>query len=76
MKLAILALLASVACPAVAAVERLAIVSNGEVVGSLVATTQGNRVAVDFRIDNNGRGPKHHEDITLSPAGIPIAWTV
>lgn len=56
--------------------ERLSMVANGEIVGSLVATTQGDNVSVDYRVDNNGRGPKHHEDIVLGSGGIPISWTI
>ncbi|MEH3158516.1 MAG: hypothetical protein PGN08_05985 [Sphingomonas taxi] len=53
------------ATPAAAETERLSIVANGEVVGSVVGTTTGNRVTVDYRVDDNGRGPKHREEITL-----------
>lgn len=56
--------------------ERLSIVSNGETVGSLVAVTDGGRVTVDYRVDNNGRGPKHREDIVLGPGGVPVSWTI
>lgn len=59
-----------------ATTERLTIVSNGDTVGSVAATTDGDRVSVDYQVSNNGRGPKHHEDIVLGPQAIPIAWTV
>jgi hypothetical protein len=59
-----------------AADENLVIVSNGETVGSLKIHTQGNRVAVDYRVDDNGRGPKHHEDLVLDPSGVPTSWTI
>jgi imidazolonepropionase-like amidohydrolase len=59
-----------------ATTERLSVVSNGEVVGSVVAVTDGDRVSVDYAVNDNGRGPKHHEDIVLGPAGIPVSWTI
>ena len=56
--------------------ERLTILSNGERVGTVVAVTDGPNVSVDYRVDNNGRGPKHHEDIVLGKDGIPTSWHV
>jgi len=56
--------------------ETLSIVSNGEQVGAIVAVTEGRRVSVDYRVDNNGRGPKHREDIVLGANGIPTLWHV
>ncbi|WP_206243512.1 amidohydrolase family protein [Novosphingobium terrae] len=69
--------LAAIAWPACAATtEKMSVVSNGETVGSVVAVTDGNHIAVDYRVDDNGRGPKHHEDIVLGQGGIPISWRV
>ncbi|WP_179562620.1 amidohydrolase family protein [Sphingomonas sp. R3G8C] len=70
--------LALAGTPAAAQVadDNLVIVSNGETVGSLKIHTQGNRVAVDYRVDDNGRGPKHHEDLVLDPSGVPTRWTI
>lgn len=56
--------------------ERLSIVANGETVGSIVAVSEGNRTTVDYRVDNNGRGPKHREEIELGSGGVPVAWTI
>ncbi|MEH3101293.1 amidohydrolase family protein [Sphingomonas adhaesiva] len=64
------------ASPALAETEKLSIVANGEVVGSVVAETSGNRTHVDYRVDDNGRGPKHREDIVLGARGVPVEWTV
>lgn len=71
---AICALLA----PAEAASRRdeWAMVSSGENIGSIVAVTTGNRVAVDWRADDNGRGAKIRERITLNDAGVPIDWQI
>ncbi|HEX7849792.1 MAG TPA: amidohydrolase family protein [Sphingomonas sp.] len=56
--------------------ERLSIVSNGETVGSVVAMTDGKHTTIDYRVDNNGRGPKHHEEIVAGPGGVPVSWTI
>jgi hypothetical protein len=71
------ALMAACSSTALAArVERLTIVSNGEKIGYVSAETSGAKVAVEYYVDNNGRGPKHHEDIELGQGGVPIAWTI
>lgn len=74
--LALGAALAATAPARAAAPETLSIVANGEVVGSVVATTEGNHIVVDYRVDENGRGPKHREDIVLGPGGMPVAWKI
>ncbi|HET8750825.1 MAG TPA: amidohydrolase, partial [Sphingomicrobium sp.] len=71
-----LALILSAAPALAATTERLSVVSNGEVVGSVVAVTEGKKVAVDYSVVDNGRGPKHHEDILLGAGDIPLSWTV
>jgi hypothetical protein len=73
---AIALLLCGVANPAFAETERLSILANGEIVGSVTATVTGNRTAVEYRVDDNGRGPKHHEEIVTGPAALPTEWTV
>lgn len=75
--LAALALFAGAATGALAAeTQKLSIIANGETVGSITATTEGDHVGVDYRIDDNGRGPKHHEDLVMGPGGVPLSWTV
>ncbi|HEX7854881.1 MAG TPA: amidohydrolase family protein [Sphingobium sp.] len=64
------------AAPPGAEPERLSIVSNGETVGSIVAVTEDDHLTVDYRVDNNGRGPKHREEIVMGPGGVPVSWTV
>lgn len=59
-----------------ATTEKLSIIANGEKVGSIVAVTDGDHVSVDYAVDDNGRGPKHHEDIVLGVDAIPTRWTV
>jgi imidazolonepropionase-like amidohydrolase len=57
-------------------IERLNIISNGEVTGTLVATTAGDHISIDYQVSENGRGPKHREEIVLGPSGVPISWQV
>ncbi len=59
-----------------ATTERLTIIEGGENVGHVIGTTDGASVAVDFRVDNNGRGPKHRETLRLDGRGLPLEWTV
>ncbi|HEX2217502.1 MAG TPA: amidohydrolase family protein [Gemmatimonadales bacterium] len=51
--------------------ERYAVMANGERIGHLHVTRKGTRVETDFRIDNNGRGPKIRETWQLGPDGVP-----
>ena len=61
---------------ALAQTERLVVMFGGRVIGHLNATTEGNRVVIDYDYKNNGRGPTLTETITLSAKGLPSAWTV
>lgn len=75
--LAVVPLMWGICAPALAAsVERLSIVANNEIVGTIVAETDGARTTVDYRVDDNGRGPKHREELRFGPDGIPLSWTV
>lgn len=74
--LAALLLLAGGAAHAAAMTERLVVIANGENVGSVVATTEGRSVAVDYAVNDNGRGPKQHVTLTLGANEVPVAWTV
>lgn len=56
-------------------VERFSVVSSGETVGTLVATLNGEAVAIAYQVSNNGRGPKLSEQISLRE-GVPVAWTI
>lgn len=62
--------------PAAAATDRYVIVANGETIGTIAASTDGNRVSVDYRIDDNGRGAKHREELVLGPGALPVSWSV
>lgn len=56
--------------------ERMTVLSNGEAVGHVDAVTDGNAVTIDYFVDNNGRGPKHRETLTLDARGVPMAWSL
>lgn len=56
--------------------EELSIVQNGETVGHVRAERDGNRVSVDYLVDNNGRGPRHREEIEIGAGEIPVAYSV
>jgi len=75
-KLRILLLLLAAGSAGAQTTERLSIISNGEKVGAIVAVSEGARVSVDYRVDNNGRGPKHREEIVLGADAIPTRWQV
>jgi imidazolonepropionase-like amidohydrolase len=62
--------------PAEPVTLRFSVVANAEVVGSLVGVTDASRVEVDYRVDDNGRGPKHHESIVIGDQGIPLSWKI
>lgn len=56
--------------------DRYSVVSSGEKVGSLVATTNGTSVDIAYEVSNNGRGPKLRERIELGPDSIPTQWRI
>ncbi|MDX1379494.1 MAG: amidohydrolase family protein [Xanthomonadales bacterium] len=59
-----------------AADERLVVLSNDEVVGTLDARSEDRTVQIHYHVDNNGRGPKIAETIELDERGYPLAWSV
>jgi imidazolonepropionase-like amidohydrolase len=59
-----------------ATTEQLSILAKGEKVGAVRIETEGNHASVDYRVDNNGRGPKHREDVTFGEGVIPVSWTI
>ncbi|MBP2329242.1 hypothetical protein JOF56_009627 [Kibdelosporangium banguiense] len=56
--------------------ERFIVVSNGETVGRITATSDGPVIDVDYAVDNNGRGAKLRERIRLDGQGIPLDWSI
>jgi imidazolonepropionase-like amidohydrolase len=68
---------ASASAQAASATKRQYVVlANNEQVGTLEVTTAGKTVDVDWRIDDNGRGPKIKEHIELGSAGLPVRWQI
>lgn len=59
-----------------AASARLSIIANGELTGYVSAIESDGRTVVDYHVDNNGRGPKHREEIIIGPDDIPVQWNV
>jgi hypothetical protein len=65
------------ATPAIAAaVEKFSMIQGATTVGTISAATEGAVVNVDYAVNENGRGPKHHETIHLGANSIPVEWTV
>jgi hypothetical protein len=66
----------SAARPLQAQQERYAVMSSGDTVGHLHVTRKGTRVETDYRVDDNGRGPKIREVWQLGPDGLPRQLTL
>ncbi|MGQ0836579.1 MAG: amidohydrolase family protein [Gammaproteobacteria bacterium] len=64
------------AAPAAAQEQRFEVFSNAEKVGHVVATTDGDRVSVDYAVDDNGRGSKLRERVRIGANGLPVEWSV
>jgi hypothetical protein len=58
------------------AAGRYAVMANDVSIGHLRVTTSGDRVAIDFAVDDNGRGPKYRESLRLGPDGLPVEWHI
>ncbi|TWB39625.1 amidohydrolase family protein [Nitrospirillum pindoramense] len=71
-----LAMGAAAGAQAAPVIEKLVIIQNGETVGTVTGVTDGASVSVDYYVDDNGRGPKHKETLTIGAGGIPTRWTV
>ena len=71
----LLAVMASTAT-AQAPRERFVVMSSGQEVGHLHVTRSGTRVETDYRIDDNGRGPKIRETWQLGSDGLPRRLTL
>lgn len=56
--------------------EDLTFISNSRNVGWLSAKTENCKARVGFHYSDNGRGPKHAEEITFGPGGIPTRYSV
>jgi hypothetical protein len=72
----LLAALLAFAGTAEAATHRFVAMAGGEKVGHLVAEVDGRTAKIDFAINNNGRGPKARELITVDASGAPVSWAI
>lgn len=58
-------------------VDRFDIIGGGgEVIGRLVAASDGVAVTIEYAVDENGRGAKHQERIRLNERGLPVDWRI
>jgi len=64
------------AAPAADRVDRIVVIASGRNVGGITTTTTGNRVDVEYVIDDNGRGPKIREQLVLGADGLPTRWQI
>jgi hypothetical protein len=77
MRIAALVLaLAITSTAAAAAREEYTVVIGGNPVGHVKVDVDANRVAIDFDIKNNGRGPTIAETLVLGDDGLPVDWTI
>jgi len=56
-----------------ATLEKMVLVTSNGRTGTLSVTTEGRAVDVDWRVDDNGRGPKIREHIVLGANGLPTS---
>lgn len=56
--------------------QRFVVVSNNETVGTLDVRSEGKRISIDYRVDDNGRGPKLRETLVMGSAGLPDDWQI
>lgn len=59
-----------------AAPERFVILANNEKIGTLDVVRQGPKIELDYRIDDNGRGPKVRESLRFGPDGRLVDWRI
>jgi imidazolonepropionase-like amidohydrolase len=59
-----------------AATEEYSVISAMEKVGSLSASIDGSSVDIVYEVNNNGRGPRIREQLTLNAAGVPTHWRI
>lgn len=71
-------LLLLLSAPALAATtgEHFTVLAAGNRIGHLMATHDGDGVAIDFDVKNNGRGPTIAETLVIDATGLPSRWTI
>src|SRR4051812_2596399 len=63
------------AAPAVTP-ERFTLLTSSGPIGTMSVTRADTSVDVDWRVDENGRGPKIHERVALGPDRLPQRWEI
>lgn len=56
--------------------QHYVVVSNNETVGTLDVRGEGRRISIDYRVDDNGRGPKLRETLVMDASGLPAEWKI
>lgn len=56
--------------------EQFIVFSAGERVADIDVHTDGLQIDIEYREDNNGRGAKLRERVTVDADGIPLSWEV
>ncbi|MBL8949995.1 MAG: amidohydrolase family protein [Myxococcaceae bacterium] len=69
-------LLVGLALGGSAQVHKLSLVTAAGPIGTFTATTTGNTIDVDWRVDDNGRGSKLKEHIELGAGKLPVKWEI
>lgn len=57
-------------------IQSFSVLFGGTKVGAAKVVIEGKDYTVDFEINNNGRGAKKQESLTLNDSGVPLAWTI
>ncbi|MFT4077547.1 MAG: amidohydrolase family protein [Asticcacaulis sp.] len=51
-------------------------IQNKQPIGHLDVTQSGQVISIDYFVDDNGRGPKHKQTLTLAPDGLPLSGQI
>lgn len=70
-----LASLLVLASPAAARTERISVYLHGEVVGKLIAVSEGDVTDVSYEWQSNGRGPDIQENVRFD-GKVPVEWRI
>lgn len=76
MKPILLAAALALALDAHAETQRFVVLTPEASIGHLHATIDGDRVAIDYDVKDNGRGPTMTETLRLDAAGLPLEWRI
>jgi len=71
-----ISLVVSLALAGSAQEQKLSLISSAGQIGTFIATAKGNAIDVDWKVDDNGRGPKIKEHIELGRDRLPAKWEI